>query len=105
MKSIDGKNYLWGGNANGDHKIIFQGPNLDGEKLFFDIATHPDNTEVNYNFIYQGYLLGDLNMDGNLILQGLKNDIDGILFFNILLHEENERALPNKIIFEQLPRR
>jgi len=104
MKPIGGFNYLWGGNANGDNKIIYQGPGLDKEKIIFDIAFHPNNPDVNYNFIYEGYQLGDSNMDGNMIYQGLNNDVDELQFFNVILHEENERALPNKIIFEQLPR-
>ena len=105
MVLINGYNYLWGGNSNGDNKIIFQGPNLDREKILFDTALHPDNTAVNYNFIYNGYLMGDNNMDGLMIFQGSDNDVDELQFFNVLLHEENPRNLPNKIIFEQLPRK
>ena len=104
MNPIDGFNYLWGGNANGDDKIIYQGPGLDKEKIIYDIAFHPDNPDVNYNFIYPGYLIGDSNMDGKMIYQGLNNDVDELQFFNVILHPENERSLPNKIIFEQLPR-
>jgi len=100
---------LWGGNSNGDNKLIFQGPDLDQEKLFFDIALHPDNVSedglFNYNFIIRGYLQGDSNMDGELRYQGPKNDIDDLQFFNVLQHKENEQFLTNKIIYEQLPRR
>ncbi len=100
---------LWGGNSNGDNKLIFQGPELDQEKLFFDIALHPDNISddgfPNYNFIIKGYLQGDNNMDGELRYQGPNNDIDALQFFNILQHKENERFLTNKIIYEQLPRK
>ncbi len=99
---------LWGGNSNGDNKLIFQGPQLDQEKLFFDIALHPDNISEdgfpNYNFIIRGYLQGDNNMDGELRYQGPNNDVDDLQFFNVLQHQENERFLTNKIIYEQLPR-
>ena len=103
MKRVGDIYCLWGGNSNADRQLIFQGPNLDQEKLFFDIALHPNNADANYNFIVRGYTLGDNNMDGEATYQGPNNDIDDLQFFNILFHQENELHLTNKIIYEQLP--
>jgi len=88
--------------------VIFQGPQLDQDKLFYDIFTNPDNIGEdgfpNHNFIIKDYCLGDNNMDGELKYQGPNNDIDNLMFFNVILHEENLDYRSNKIIYEQIPR-
>lgn len=108
-KNVNGVNCLWGGNSNGDRKVIFQGPGLDQDKLFFDIQTDSTNINItdghpNLNYIINDYCIGDNNMDGELKYQGPDNDIDVLQFFNVILHEENSRFLSNKIIYEQIPR-
>jgi len=109
MKKMNGVNCLWGGNSNADRKIIFQGPDLDQDKLFYDIFTNNTNISANnglpnLNYIINDYCLGDNNMDGFLKYQGQNNDIDNLQFFNVILHSENERFIPNKIIYEQIPK-
>ena len=109
MKKVGDYNCLWGGNANANRTIIFQGPQLDQDKLFYDIYTHPDNKGEdgypNHNFIISDYCLGDSNMDGELKYQGPNNDIDNLMFFNVILHDENPDFRGNKIIYEQIPRK
>jgi len=109
MKKVGDYNCLWGGNANANRTVIFQGPQLDQDKLFYDIYTHPDNKGENgypnHNFIISDYCLGDSNMDGELKYQGPNNDIDNLMFFNVILHDENPDFRGNKIIYEQIPRK
>ncbi len=109
MKKVGDYNCLWGGNSNANGTVIFQGPKLDQDKLFYDIYTHPENKGEdgfpNHNFIIKDYCLGDNNMDGELKYQGPGNDIDNLMFFNVILHEENPDYRGNKIIYEQVPRK
>jgi len=108
-KKVGEFNCLWGGNSNANRSVIFQGPQLDQDKLFYDIFTSPDNKGEdgfpNHNFIIKDYCLGDNNMDGELKYQGPNNDIDNLMFFNVILHEENSDYRSNKIIYEQIPRK
>jgi len=109
VKKIGDVSCLWGGDSNADRRIIFQGPALDQDKLFFDIYSYPKNINEggipNFNYIIRDYCLGDNNMDGELKYQGPDNDVDELQFFNIILHEENSSFLSNKIIYEQIPRK
>ena len=107
LKLVGDYNCLWGGNSNANGTVIFQGPQLDQDKLFYDIFTHPENIGEdgfpNHNYIIKDYCLGDNNMDGELKYQGPNNDIDVLQFFNVILHEENPDYRGNKIIYEQIP--
>jgi len=107
LKKVGDFNCLWGGNSNANGTVIFQGPQLDQDKLFYDIFTHPENIGEdgfpNHNYIIKDYCLGDNNMDGELKYQGPNNDIDVLQFFNVILHEENPDFRGNKIIYEQIP--
>jgi hypothetical protein len=93
---------LWGGNASPDRFVIYQGPNNDRTFVGSVILTDPNNTESLNNYMVNGYLRADLNLDGNTILQGPNNDIN-LLFNEIFTHPENAEKLNNFIIFQQLP--
>ena len=97
---------LWGGNADGNNYIVYQGAgiaNPDRDKVFFDVFTAPANTNFQFNFIYEGYHGGDTNMDGEVKYQGLSNDVDQMIFFNVLSHPDNPNLFPSFFITEQLP--
>ena len=85
---IDGKQMLWGGNANPDKYLILAGGGLalpDRDIIFFDIFlnlwyANPDG-EIKYNSVLHGYYTSDTNLDGKVKYQGPKNDIDALIFF------------------------
>jgi hypothetical protein len=100
------KALMWGGNADANHYIVYQGSGIalpDGDLIFFDVFFDPGNTTHLFNFIRQGYYNGDTNMDGEEKYQGLKNDIDALIFTNILEHPGNVESFLNFFIIEQLP--
>ena len=66
--------------------------------LFSSVVGAPDNVNNNLNYIYEGYHLADLNLDGNTIYSGPNND-RSIAFLQVGL---NYTAL-NYIIAEQIP--
>ncbi len=103
MKLMSGKRVLWAGNANGDHKLVFQGGVNDADAVFFDVILGPGNVSNTPNFIVGGYQSSDCNMDGRTIFQGLDNDVDFMIFFNVLTHPLNAGFLINYIFPEQLP--
>ncbi len=86
---------MWGGNADGNEFIIYQGANSDRDYIFFEIFLDPENTSGALNHISKGYLNGDTNMDGKTIYLGNNNDIDLMIFFNVLLHPENQQVFTN----------
>lgn len=102
MMDVGGIRALWGGNASPDRFVIYQGPNNDRTFVGSVILTDPNNTESLNNYMVNGYLRADLNLDGNTILQGPNNDIN-LLFNEIFTHPENAEKLNNFIIFQQLP--
>lgn len=101
---------LWGGNANPDGYLILAGGGLglpDRDMIFFDIFlslwyANP-NVPITYNSVLHGYYGSDTNMDGKVKYQGPKNDIDAIIFFNVLFHPNNTQYRLNYAIFEQIP--
>lgn len=98
---------LWGGNADGNGYMIFQGAGLglpDKDKVFFDILSDTRNDQNRYNFVLEGYQDSDLNMDGQVRYQGGDNDIDNLIFFNIFSHPMNINYYSNFIIQEQIPK-
>ena len=106
QREVDGVRTLWGGNTDGNRFIIFQGsgvgiPDTDG--IFFTIFLDTANNPPIYNHITQGYYLSDTNMDGEVLYQGLNNDIDDLIFFNILSHPQNPSFFTNFFIEEQVP--
>jgi len=94
---------LRGGNTNADNQIIFSGIGNDRDPIFFDIFIAPDNVDLSYNFVLEGYTPCDTNLDGKVIYQGGRNDIDQAIFFNVLLHPANEAQHLHYIVKEQLP--
>ncbi|MEM6318549.1 MAG: Ig-like domain-containing protein [Bacteroidota bacterium] len=105
-----GKMVLWGGNANPDKYILLAGGGLglpDRDMIFFDIFLtlwyQNPGTPITYNSVLNGYYGTDTNMDGKVKYQGPKNDIDAIIFFNVLFHPENTRYRLNFAISEQIP--
>ncbi len=99
---LGGTYALWGGNANIDDVVIFQGFNNELNPIFFEVLGAPANTMQLANYTYEGYNIGDLDMNSLSIYQGLNNEIN-MLFFNALSHPDNTSNLANYIIEEQLP--
>ena len=97
-----GHQVMWGGDANGDGLLIFQGANNDPDAIFFDILLSPGNSNFDQNFLYYGYHGTDANMDGKTVFQGNNNDIDFLIFFNVLQHP-NSGFVINFVVTEQLP--
>jgi len=103
-------NTLWGGNANQDAYLILVGGGLslpDRDHIFFELfltlwASNPSG-DLSYNSVLDGYFNSDTNMDGQVKFQGPKNDIDALIFFNILNHPSNSNFLLNYIVTEQIP--
>lgn len=107
-KIIDGLAMLWGGNANKDKYLVFQGGGIslpDADKIFFDVFSDETNIYNRYNHIVKGYLDSDLNMDGEVRYQGGNNEVDELLFFNIFSHPANTGLFSNFLIEEQIPSR
>ncbi len=110
LQDYQGTMVLWGGNANPDGYIILAGGGLglpDRDMIFFDIFlslwySNP-SAPITYNSVLHGYYGSDTNMDGKVKYQGPKNDIDAIIFFNVLFHPGNTRYRLNYAIFEQIP--
>ncbi len=103
QRLVEGTRRLWPGDLNGDGKVIYQGPNNDAFKLFFDIMTHPDNYSNLSNFIRSGYEESDLNLDGNAIYQGPTNDRAMLLQHTILAIPTNTLKLSNYIAYSLIP--
>jgi hypothetical protein len=99
-----GKRALWGGNANSDKKLIFQGPTNDADRVKDDIVVFAQNNpQGNFSYIETGYRQGDINMDGDVKYQGPANDLDAIMFFNVILYPLNTSYSPIYIIYERIP--
>ncbi len=98
---VNNKYALWSSNANGDDKVVFQGPSNDSNSVFFKTMSDPGNTAANVNYILDGYHNEDLNMDGQVRYQGANNEINSI-FFNVLTHPSSNSQL-NYIIIEEMP--
>ncbi len=86
---------MYGGNADGNDKIIYQGAGADRDHIFFEIFLDPENENGTLNHITKGYNNGDTNMDGRTIYLGSNNDIDELIFFNVLLHPNNPTPFTN----------
>jgi len=69
-------------------------------ELFLTLWAANPNGEISYNSVLDGYFNSDTNMDGQVKFQGPRNDIDALIFFNILNHPSNENFLLNYIVTE-----
>jgi len=97
---------MWAGDTDSDGLVILEGGGFgipDKTTILFDVITHPNNFTGSTNFIAPGYNAGDTNLDGSSRAQGLANDIDEMIFFNILVNDQNTSQLMNYVIQEQLP--
>jgi hypothetical protein len=103
QKIVGNKRALWGGNSNNDDKVIFAGPNNDSDRLKDDVLYATGNTMSDFAYVEQGYKQGDHNMDGNAIYQGQVNDIDPLVFFNVMQHPGNAAMNAIFVIYQQIP--
>src|SRR5260221_2989179 len=86
----NGAQAMWGGDANGDGKIIYTGAGSDADWILSNQLSGDAN---GYQF---GYLPGDVNMDGQVYYISTGNDADWILYYSL-------GGNPNGIIQAQLP--
>ena len=103
---IGSKRVLWGGNANADNVVSFQGGlnGPDNDRVFFDVFGDPANTGFVFNHVTKGYYAGDNNLDGEVKFQGPGNDLDQFIFFNIIArHPGNVGNNVNYYIEQQIP--
>ncbi len=98
-----GKRTLWGGDYNGDGKIIYQGPYNDVFNLFSRVVGDVNNSTNLANFIVPGYEMQDFNLDGKVIYQGPNNDRSHLLIHSILAHAGNGSLLANYIVLDFIP--
>ncbi len=70
---------LWLGNTNADKKVLYQGAGNDRDIVFFKVISAPSNTSFSLSYILLGYLVTDINLDGNTIFEGSNNDVKPIL--------------------------
>ncbi len=98
-----GKRNLWGGDYNGDGKVVYQGPYNDVFNLFSRVVGDSQNSENLANYIVPGYELQDFNLDGKTIYQGPGNDRGAMLFNSILSHPLNVALLANYIALDAVP--
>ncbi len=93
---------LWAGNANNDSRIRYQGSSNDTNYIKDKILTHPNNTNNNNLFFYNGYDIADVNMDGRIRYQGSGNDSN--IIKDIILTHPNNLSLSNLYFFiQQIP--
>lgn len=93
---------MWGGNSNGDNRVIFVGGNNDISRISALVFTHPSNLFGFPTFPVQGYHVEDLNMDGRVIFVGANNEVF-LLSSGIFTHPGNLFGFPTYPIIEQLP--
>jgi hypothetical protein len=103
QKTVGSVKAMWAGNADANSVLIFQGANADRDFIFFDVFLDGENPNGSFNHIGHGYRSSDTNMDGKFIYQGLGNDVDNTIFFNVLLHPGNLSSVINYIVNQQLP--
>ncbi len=93
MKGIGNLNALWAGNANHSgtthRNTIFSGANNDPDAVKNNVLTAQSVAPINFSYIPSGYHLGDTNLDGDVKYQGPSNDVDNLIFFNVLTHPGN----------------
>ncbi len=93
---------LWAGNANNDTRIRYQGSGNDTNYIKDKIVSHPNNTNNNNLFFYNGYDVADVNMDGRIRYQGSGNDSN--IIKDIILTHPNNLSLSNLYFFiQQIP--
>jgi hypothetical protein len=87
---INGINMMWGGDANGDGKVIFTGVGSDTDWILSNVLSGDPN-----GYLYQ-WSNGDVNMDGQVYYISTDNDRDWILYYPL-------GGNPNGSLEAQLP--
>ena len=104
MKGISNINALWAGNSNHTgitHKsLIFSGGNNDPDAVKNNVLTTAGNAALDFSFVPMGYHIGDTNLDGDVKYQGPTNDVDNMIFFNVMTHPANATVTPLHIVSE-----
>jgi hypothetical protein len=93
---------LWAGNADGNKRLIANGPGSDSATLIGNVLIDTGNASFSTNYIMEGYNGNDLNLDGSTIVAGPGNDLN-LLVGNILLHPDNNTFSANFVVSEKLP--
>lgn len=83
-----GKLALWGGNANDDNIIRYQGSNNDIITIKDKILANINNISNSNLFQYYDYDNADINLDGRIRYQGSNND-SNVIKDIILSHPDN----------------
>ncbi|MGH1434484.1 MAG: hypothetical protein ACRBG0_08500, partial [Lewinella sp.] len=101
----NGQRALWGGNANLDGKVKYDGGGNDRTAVLANVISHPDNGGLVFNFDFGfGYYVGDINMDGKVKYNGAGNDQVLIQAIGVILYPLNTSNFFNYDLFlEQLP--
>ncbi|MBC3789126.1 hypothetical protein [Spirosoma utsteinense] len=106
---INGRRYLWGGNANGGdgvgggrNTVLAQGLGNDRSTVSSLVTNASGNTNGLITYVLPGYSASDVNMNGQNVAQGLGADNTFIL--NIVLsHPGNGTGLVTYSVTQQLP--
>ena len=104
---------MWAGNALRDNEtqtltsppynnVIYQGTQNDIESIYQQVINPPGFLVTPFT-IRDGYMNGDINLDGQTIFQGTQNDVEFIYQNVIKNHPGNSLVVPFFIIREQLP--
>jgi hypothetical protein len=105
QKAIGNLNALWAGNANHvtttHRNLIFSGANNDPDGVKNDVLNPSINPSFNNSYVPTGYKLGDTNLDGDVKYQGPANDVDDLIFFNVIPFPLNTAKSPLYIMSEQ----
>ena len=88
---------MWAGDVNFSDTLSASGPGNDITTLLSTVITAKSNRYANTNFITQGYLTSDLNLDGKTLFTGPDNDAS-LLAGNIILHPLNTDFAANYIV-------
>jgi hypothetical protein len=101
----NGQRALWGGNANLDGKVKYDGGGNDRTAVLANVISHPNNTGLLFNYDFGfGYYVGDINMDGKVKYNGAGNDQVLIQAIGVILYPLNTSNFFNYDLFlEQLP--
>jgi hypothetical protein len=94
---------LWAGNALFDDTVAYQGSSNDVNLIYDLVIKDANNIFDNPSFKVKSYNQGDLNMDGETILQGSGNDLEYMYQNVINNHPGNALNLIFFSIQEQLP--
>ncbi|QMW01779.1 hypothetical protein [Spirosoma foliorum] len=100
--SSTNKRVLWGGNADGNRTIIYQGSNNDVGWVLNQVQLDTGNPNALITYIATKYSTSDLDLNGQIISQGAGNDTQ-IIFLSELLHPDNAAFSIAYIVSEQVP--